>query len=300
MCVICDIENIYNAHNMKKDFEIYKLTNTVNNKIYIGLTTQGTENRFKLHCWKAGQGSDYPLHVAIREFGKESFRREILESVENPTIARERERYFVKIFNSQDKNVGYNTTAGGEYFEVTDEMRKAMSKAQKGRRHTESFKSVLQYTKDGEFIREYASMTDAEAITGVSRTSIGRTLSKKLKKPSKSNPFIWVYRKDYDKIPKFIHPKEIFTDLNYKPSMSKACLEASKKYRHTNGDFSKHAKSVTKYSITGEELETYSSISEAARQNNITPEAIRYHLRGLYDYTNPEVLKRMKFIWKLK
>lgn len=34
---------------MNKEFEIYKLTNTNNNKIYIGVTTLGVSQRFKVH-----------------------------------------------------------------------------------------------------------------------------------------------------------------------------------------------------------------------------------------------------------
>lgn len=283
---------------MNKEFEIYKLTNTNNNKIYIGVTTLGVSQRFKVHCWKASEGSNYPLHQAIKEHGKDAFRLEVIETVESPTVAREKEKYFIKLFNSQDINIGYNTIAGGEYFEVTDEMRKALSNAQKGRRHVESFKAVLQYTKDGEFLKEYESLTDAENITGISRTSIYRTLSKTLTKPSKTNPYIWVLKSEYPDIPKFIHPKEIFTNLDYKPKMSEKCKQASTKYRNTDGDFSKHCKQVTKYDTEGNKLETYISISEAAKRNNITPEAIRMHLRGCYNYKDPKVLKRLKFIWK--
>lgn len=283
---------------MDKEFEIYKLTNTSNNKIYIGITTIGVSKRFKVHCWKALEGSDYPLHKAIREYGKEIFRIEVLETTESPTIAREKEKYFIKIFNSQDASIGYNTTAGGEYFEVTDEMRKALSNAQKGRRHIESFKAVLQYTKEGEFLREYESLTDAEKLSGISRTSISRTLSKTLTKPSKTNPYIWVLKTEYPDIPRFIHPETIFTNLDYKPKMSEKCKQASAKYKFITNDFSQNCKQVTKYDIDGNKLETYISISDAAKKNNMTTAAIRLHLRGHYNYNDPKILKKLKFIWK--
>lgn len=84
---------------MNKEFEIYKLTNTNNNKIYIGVTTLGVSQRFKIHCWKASEGSSYPLHQAIKEHGKDAFRLEVIETVESPTVAREKEKYFIKLFN---------------------------------------------------------------------------------------------------------------------------------------------------------------------------------------------------------
>lgn len=75
---------------MNKEFEIYKLTNINNNKIYIGVTTLGVSQRFKVHCWKASEGSNYPLHQAIKEHGKDAFRLEVIEAVESPTVAREK------------------------------------------------------------------------------------------------------------------------------------------------------------------------------------------------------------------
>ena len=105
---------------MDKDFNIYKIVNTTNNKIYIGLTTQPIQKRFDLHCWKAASGSNYPLHEAIREFGKDSFSITTIETTHDTIVARELEKAFIKLFNSQDKSIGYNTTAGGEYFEVTE------------------------------------------------------------------------------------------------------------------------------------------------------------------------------------
>ncbi len=284
---------------MDKTFEVYKITNTENNKIYIGVTSMGSGARFRLHCWKANEGSTYPLHQAIREFGKEAFNITIIDIQTNSTIAREKEKYFIKLFDSQNPNIGYNTTAGGEYFEVTEEMKQAMSKAQKGRRHTETMKPVLQYTKDGEFIREFENMGDASEITGVSRAAMRRVISKIVTKPSKTNPYIWVLKSDYPDIPKFIHPKEIFTNLDYKPKMSDKCKAISAAYRNNGGDFSKIAKSVIKCDLDGNELERYDSLEKAAKANGITSATIRNHINGKYDYTNEKVRRRLTNIWKL-
>lgn len=48
--------------------------------------------------------------------------------------------------------------------------------------------------------------------------------------------------------------------------MSEKCKQASTKYRNTDGDFSKHCKQVSKYDTEGNKLETYISISEAAKK----------------------------------
>jgi group I intron endonuclease len=283
-----------------KTFEVYKLTNTVNNKIYIGITSIGTGRRYKLHCYKAESGSSYALHQAIREYGKDKFTATILEFCDSAEQLRERERYFIALFDATNPNIGYNTTAGGEYFEVTQEMREALSKAQKGRPHTEAYKAVLQYDRDGNFLREWSNMTEAALETGVSRASMLRSVKRSLVRGSKSNPYIWLYRAEFDEIPDKIDPKTYFKNLDYKPTLSAECEQAIQKYRVTDGDFKAFGRPVTKCDLQGNEIESYESINSAARANGITPAAIRLHLRGFYDYSDPKVLKKMKYIWKYK
>ena len=55
-----------------ENFIIYKLTNTVNNKIYVGGTTDTIDTRFHRHVVRSLKGSEYPLHKAIREYGEEA------------------------------------------------------------------------------------------------------------------------------------------------------------------------------------------------------------------------------------
>lgn len=283
-----------------KTLEVYKLTNLVNNKVYIGVTSIGSGKRFKLHVYKTNNGSNYPLHNAIREYGENNFKIDILEICESTEQLRERERYFISLFNSQDSNIGYNTTAGGEYFEVTQEMRESLSKAQKGRAHVEAYKGVLQYDRDGNFLKEWSNMTQAAEETGTSRASILRAIKRTLVRGSKSNPYIWFYRAEFSEIPDKIDPKEYYSNLEYKPKPSKTCLEKIEQYKIKDGDFKSLGKHVIKCDVGGNELETYDSIASAAKANSMTPEAIRCHLRGTYNYNDPKVLKRLKYIWKLK
>lgn len=284
----------------EKTLEVYKLTNLVNNKVYIGVTSIGSGKRFKLHVHKTNSGSNYPLHNAIREYGENNFKIDILELCNSAEQLRERERYFISLFNSQDSNIGYNTTGGGEYFEVTQEMREALSKAQKGRPHVEAYKGVLQYDKNGNFIKEWTNMTQAAEETGTSRAAILRAIKRTLVRGSKSNPYIWFYRAEFDEIPEKVNPKEYYSNLEYKPKPSKECLEKIEQYKITTGDFKTLGKPVVKCDTEGNELEIYDSIASAAKSNNMTPEAIRCHLRGVYNYNDPKVLKRLKYVWKYK
>ena len=57
---------------------IYKITNLLNNKIYIGQSLN-IERRFKEHCYK-GKESRIPLDLAIQKYGKDNFTFEIIEN----------------------------------------------------------------------------------------------------------------------------------------------------------------------------------------------------------------------------
>ena len=84
---------------------IYKITNLINNKIYIGLTTRTVEMRWKEHV----RGTQY-IDNAIKEFGKENFIIETIEECEDD-VADDREIYWIQYYDSYHN--GYNYTLGG-------------------------------------------------------------------------------------------------------------------------------------------------------------------------------------------
>lgn len=92
---------------------IYKITNLINNKVYIG-QTKDLHKRWKEHCGCASDRryTNY-LYNAMRKYGIDNFKMEIIEG---PTSDyNEREKYWISYYNSfLDKNKGYNMTPGGE------------------------------------------------------------------------------------------------------------------------------------------------------------------------------------------
>lgn len=89
---------------------IYKITNLVNNKVYIGQSIHILD-RLAQH-WRTAFNNNhhcynYPLYRAIRKYGIENFKYDILEetSVEQLTI---REQYWIDYYNSLNPNYGYN------------------------------------------------------------------------------------------------------------------------------------------------------------------------------------------------
>lgn len=87
---------------------IYKITNKVNSKSYIGQTRYTLEFRWKQHIHK--QDNTY-FHNAIRKYGADSFTREILEEC-NIEDLNSREIFYIAKFDTF--NSGYNLTIGGD------------------------------------------------------------------------------------------------------------------------------------------------------------------------------------------
>lgn len=101
---------------------IYCITNTINNKKYIGQSTninkrwlRHLQGSFNPHIYK----SDYNtlIHRAIRKYGKENFKLEILEECSKKDL-NEREMYWIGKYKTfpPSLNKGYNNSPGGSLF----------------------------------------------------------------------------------------------------------------------------------------------------------------------------------------
>lgn len=96
---------------------IYKITNKINGKCYIGKTERTIEARWKEHVNNYTRSKEYnkPLYAAMRKYGIENFVIEEIEKIEetnNSSFVNEREIYWIEYYQSF-KN-GYNATLGGD------------------------------------------------------------------------------------------------------------------------------------------------------------------------------------------
>lgn len=257
-------------------YEVYKLTNLVNNKVYIGCTTQGSGSRFQKHICKANSGSDYPLHKAIREFGDKKFKLDILEFCNNEDEMQTREIFYIANFDSTNPEKGYNVRPGGGIHRHTEETKQKIGDIHRGK-VSDRRKPILQYSKDGEFIREYESLTAAGEATGITRNSILKSIRKELMKPTRLNPYIWIY-KDPDKlIATEVDPKEHYKDLNYVRKMSDACIAARGRFQTTDGDLVALSKPVARIE-NGVEVARFDSMTQAAKAYNTSVRTIKTHI----------------------
>lgn len=198
---------------------IYLITNKINNKKYVGKTTQSIEKRWQEHISdsKKEKCEIRPLYRAIRKYGIENFTIKEIEKCNTDNLS-EKEKYWIQYYNTYED--GYNATLGGDgkilldYDEIIktylithnasevartlncsiDSVYKILkvndiqiSSAAEIAKNNLS-KRIAQYDKKGNFIKEYSSYKEAEKAMGNTQRHIGDCANGKRKT---AYGFIW-------------------------------------------------------------------------------------------------------------
>lgn len=198
---------------------IYLITNKINNKKYVGKTTQSIEKRWQEHISdsKREKCEIRPLYRAIRKYGIENFTIKEIEKCNTDNLS-EKEKYWIQYYNTYED--GYNATLGGDgkilldYDEIIktylithnasevartlncsiDSVYKILkvndiqiSSAAEIAKNNLS-KRIAQYDKKGNFIKEYSSYKEAEKAMGNTQRHIGDCANGKRKT---AYGFIW-------------------------------------------------------------------------------------------------------------
>lgn len=117
--------------------KIYKITNTINGKVYIGCTIYTLEKRFYEHLYRCFK-TDYhsKLYNSIKKYGEENFVIELISECDLDKIY-ETEKKYIEQYDSF-KN-GLNSTLGGEgclgYVHSPEIRRKISIKTKEGNSH---------------------------------------------------------------------------------------------------------------------------------------------------------------------
>ena len=201
---------------------IYKITNLINSKVYIGKTSRTIEERFQEHLQSKNriEYEKRPLYEAINKYGAENFIVEEIENVKNDDIASEREIYWINYYRSyigfNDCN-GYNATLGGDskryynYFEIAKKYTEL-----KNERKTAKF-----FNCDIQTVRKACKENNIKMLSRIE--VIKNSTCKKVAKLNKDTLEIL---KIYDSI------TEAFKDLNHSKTggISNACKNINKTY----------------------------------------------------------------------
>lgn len=159
---------------------IYKITNNLNKKIYIG-RTKNPAYRHRQHVSLANRYDYYndvvgaqKIHAAINGLGSENFTFEVFEKCNNYSSACERELHWIKTFRSDEEDFGYNDKSGPNFGVIiwSEEDRQRMSLRMKG-----SNNPMFGKPKSKELLQQLS-----ENFSGAGNPFYGKTHSDKTKK----------------------------------------------------------------------------------------------------------------------
>lgn len=98
---------------MPSSYLVYKISNTVNDRLYVGLTTNGLEKRWREHRCAANTNVDKPLYRAMRLHGVENFKIELVYEATSAEDMRQAELRYIAELKAHAKDGGYNLTDHG-------------------------------------------------------------------------------------------------------------------------------------------------------------------------------------------
>lgn len=188
-----------------KKWTVYKHT-TPSNKVYIGITSQEPEKR-----WLSGHGYRNTYFAkAIKKYGWENIKHEIIFSQLDEVEAKEKEVELIELYQSYDRQYGYNCTRGGDGTAGL-----IRSKEQIQNLKNLLSKTVYQRKLDGTLIKKWNGIREIERQTGFHRHNITACCNKKC---FQSHGYLWSFDEYYiAKKPKRKNCKTVYQyDLNGK------------------------------------------------------------------------------------
>ena len=139
---------------------IYKITNDISDKVYIGKTAFSIQKRFQEHCRDAfkNRNEKRPLYAAIRKYGTDAFSIELIEECED-AVAADREAYWIGVYQAYSN--GYNATLGGDGKFLYDHE----AIAQRLKEHPYSFEVATEFGCCVDIVRDIAKQYHIELAT---------------------------------------------------------------------------------------------------------------------------------------
>ena len=163
-------------------YTVYCLTNKINNKKYVGVTSQRPHER-----WQNGKHYERhrKLYADVLKYGWDNFEKEILYENLTPEQAAEKEKELIKEWDL--KNQGYNCSKGGEIPRLTQSAIEKLRERNTGagnpfynHKHTEETKAIMikNRPKKGVVCVDtgivYPSTREAERQTGADHGDISK------------------------------------------------------------------------------------------------------------------------------
>ena len=240
---------------------IYKVTNTINYKVYIGQDKNNNPNYL---------GSGYLIKKSIKKYGKENFIKEVLCVCNSIDDLNEKERFYIKKFNSTDKNIGYNISIGGTNGTMlnrrhSNETKEKMKLSSLGKKKSEEHCKNIGLSKKGRFVSDEERRRRSEncPLKGVKKSPLSDEIKDKISKSKKgkfpSNATIEKMRKSHMGIRNPFYGK-----------------------KHTEDYLLRKRKPIIQLDMNDNIIKEWLSITEASNHLNIKISGISFVLTGKY------------------
>lgn len=252
---------------------IYKISNSINEKLYIGQTSIGLLQRWRQHCKNSKQENNLEyknkFHRALRKYGDINFKIEVVAKVTTRTLLQLKsvlnhlEIYYIDLYDSYHN--GYNSSYGGDINPMWNV---------KGSNNPCSIK-INQYSISGEYIRTWDSIADISRELQIDTGNICKVCSKNYPNKVSCKNFIWRYFDEYsscENLPEF---------------ETNTCIQV--KAKRSISQF--RSRAVAQYTLDGDLIKTYETIGQAAKETNSYVSAITNVCKGIKRQTN-------QFMWK--
>ena len=165
---------------------IYKITNKLNGKVYIG-QSRDIDARWRQHI---NAKDNYAIHNAIKKYGKENFKFEVL--LECPVDMLDVwERDMIALYDCMSP-YGYNLTEGGEGCKCSEETRLKLSNIRKGKHFSEETKHKISESMKGKKRQPFSAETKkkmSDVRKGIQLSEETRLKMSEAKKGKKRQPF---------------------------------------------------------------------------------------------------------------
>lgn len=187
---------------------IYKSTNKITGKIYIGQTTKSLEQRIKGHLNESKIDKNRPFLLSINKYGIGNFVFEIIDSADNLNELNDKEIYWIDFCNSVSPN-GYNVTGGGQGKKMisTNELSKRISK---GLQNSEKW----QKTKNSEeYKKKFLGRNKGKKFTPEHKEKIWEKNKERILKFNKSTSKEWIVVDKENNIIRMTGKEEYFEKL---------------------------------------------------------------------------------------
>lgn len=236
------------AEEIKPYGVIYFILNKINGKYYVGQTVRKVQERWINHlsCARTRTGDNH-FYRAIHKYGRNNFEIRTLLTVYSKEDLNAAEIYYIAFFNSTNGDIGYNGTLGGEGGIPTQDTRAKQSASGKGRKHpprTPEHRENLSKALKGRIHTESAKSAHNAALRGRKKSpeSVAKTAAGLLgKKRPKSHR--GAMREEWKNVPYEVRhqPKgpqtpEHIANIAKGKAMARAKREAEKKENNGGDD----------------------------------------------------------------